>query len=94
MCRLPSEKFLDRPRRDSTQAFYSHHLNRFLVKVKMLRVSDLKTHNLTDLLDQYKGNYRHNLCRCVKTCFKWLYESEPLCGPVRPRQDSTGHGPR
>ena len=72
------QKFLDRPRKDSTQRFYKSHLNLFTRHIGTLRVCDLRAFYLTELLDKYDGNYRHNIARCVKCCFKWLEDNEHI----------------
>ncbi len=70
------QRFLDRPRKPSTQRFYESHLKLFIKKAGHLRVCDLRGFHLEELLDKYPGqNYRHNIGRCVKACFKWLAES-------------------
>ena len=72
------QKFLDRPRKESTQRFYASHLKPFLKHIRTLRVCDLHVFHLTELLDRYEGNYRHNIARCVKCCFKWLEDNEHI----------------
>lgn len=73
------KRFLDRPRKPSTQRFYENHLRLFLAEAANLRVSDLRAYHLTDLLDKHPGqNYRHNIARTVKTCFKWLVDNEHI----------------
>lgn len=78
------QKFLDRPRKASTQRFYEHHLRLFLNetgssgRIERLRVCDLRAHHLTTLLDKHVGNYAHNIGRSVKTAFKWLVDEEHI----------------
>jgi integrase len=73
------QKFLDRPRKESTQRFYKSHLKLFTRHVGTLRVCDLRARHLTELLDRYPGaNYRHNIARAAKTCFKWLADNEHI----------------
>ena len=66
------QRFLDHYRKDSTRKTYQAHLQPFL---KLgLTVARLKPYHLTRLLDDYDGNYKHNIAKAVKTCFKWLCE--------------------
>ena len=93
------ERFLEhhsRGSKPSTLQFYRNHLKPWLKCT--LRVSELRAHHLTDILDQYSGrNYKHNLGRATKTCFRWLAEngiiSQSPFGNVKlppavPRDDS------
>ena len=75
---LAVQKFLDRPRKAPTQRFYQSHLNLFLGQVGGAAGLRSSAHHLTELFDQYTGNYAHNIARCVKTAFKWLCDSEHI----------------
>ena len=71
-------EFLDRAwRKESHPNVLSEPPAAFLTQTGKLRVCDLRGFHLAELLDRYPGaNYRHNICRAVKTCFKWLADNE------------------
>ena len=68
------QRFLDRPRKASTQKLYKFYLDLFLERKHSFQVTDLKVFHLTELMD--KRSDRHGLCKVVKTCFKWLNDNE------------------
>lgn len=63
--------FLDHYRNPTTRKFYENHL-KLLLKLPVTKTSRLRAHHLTDILDRFDGNYKHNIAKAAKTCFKWL----------------------
>jgi integrase len=67
------QRFLAHYRKPTTRKFYENHL-KLLLKLPVTKANRLRAHHLTDILDRFEGNYKHNIAKAAKTCFKWLAE--------------------
>jgi integrase len=65
----------------STYKFYADNLRSFNETCGEIPVAELKKKNVTAWIAQYQNksdNYRHNLLRAVRACFKWAVEEEHI----------------
>jgi integrase len=95
-----AERFLDHHSKHSdpgTYTFYARPVNSFATMFGGLRVADVKLYHISEWIDgqNQEGNYRRNLLRAVKSCFKWAEQQEysTRCPNIRvpaatPRDDT------
>jgi integrase len=88
------QKFLIHHKNNSQPGTYKFYQRLENFKLNLL-VTDLRPLHITEWVESTKGNYRRNLMRSMKTCFKWAadegyIETSPLAKMKLPSAISRG----